>query len=321
MKHIVTLTLNPTVDKSTTVAQMIPEQKLRCTPPKFEPGGGGINVSRALKRLGVDSLAIFPASGTTGLLLQQLLSQEDIAQQPVVTVNWTRENFIVVDTSTNHQYRFGMPGSELSEIEQQQILDTLAALTPAPDYLIISGSLPPGVEPAFLGKVVRLAHTAGSKVIADTSGPALHVLLAEGIYLVKPNIGELSRLANQDDLDSSSVDTAARQLIERGQCEIVVTSLGAQGACLVTRDIIDHVPAPAVKKRSTVGAGDSMVAGLVYALSIGKSVREAVRLGVACGSAATMNPGTELFYKEDAERLYRWLLRSLPEQVSERVSE
>ena len=317
MKHIVTLTLNPTVDKSTTVAQMIPEQKLRCTPPKFEPGGGGINVSRALKRLGVDSLAIFPASGTTGLLLQQLLSQEDIAQQPVVTVNWTRENFIVVDTSTNHQYRFGMPGSELSEIEQQQILDTLAALTPAPDYLIISGSLPPGVEPAFLGKVVRLAHTAGSKVIADTSGPALHVLLAEGIYLVKPNIGELSRLANQDDLDSSSVDVAARQLIERGQCEIVVTSLGAQGACLVTRDIIDHVPAPAVKKRSTVGAGDSMVAGLVYALSIGKSVREAVRLGVACGSAATMNPGTELFYKEDAERLYRWLLRSLPEQVSE----
>ena len=309
MKPIVTLTLNPTVDKSTTIDQMIPEHKLRCEPPKFEPGGGGINVSRALKRLGVDSLAVFPASGTTGLLLQQLLSQEDIAQQPVATVSRTRENFIVVDTSTNHQYRFGMPGAALSDIEQQQILDTLAALTPAPDYLVISGSLPPGVEPAFLGRVVRLVRGAGTKIIADTSGPALHALLAEGIYLAKPNIGELSRLAGQDDLDSSSVDRAARQLIERGQCEIVVTSMGAQGACLVTRDLVDHVAAPAVKKLSTVGAGDSMVAGLVYALSMGQPAREAVRLGVACGTAATMNPGTELFHREDAERLYEWLLR------------
>ena len=304
MKHIVTLTLNPTVDKSTTINEMIPEQKLRCAPPRFEPGGGGINVSRALKRLGVDSLAVFPASGTTGLLLQQLLSQEDIAQQPVATVNWTRENFIVVDTSTNHQYRFGMPGSALSEIEQQQILDTLAALTPAPDYLIISGSLPPGVEPEFLGRVVRLVRGTGTRIIADTSGPALHALLAEGIYLAKPNLGELSRLAGQDDLDRSSVDAAARQLIARGQCEIVVVSMGAEGAYLATRDVVDHVAAPAVKKLSTVGAGDSMVAGLVYALSTGQPVREAVRLGVACGTAATMNPGTELFRKEDAERLY-----------------
>ena len=309
MKHIVTLTLNPTVDKSTTINEMIPEQKLRCAPPRFEPGGGGINVSRALKRLGVDSLAVFPASGTTGLLLQQLLSQEDIAQQPVATVNWTRENFIVVDTSTNHQYRFGMPGSALSEIEQQQILDTLAALTPAPDYLIISGSLPPGVEPEFLGRVVRLVRGTGTRIIADTSGPALHALLAEGIYLAKPNLGELSRLAGQDDLDRSSVDAAARQLIARGQCEIVVVSMGAEGAYLATRDVVDHVAAPAVKKLSTVGAGDSMVAGLVYALSTGQPVREAVRLGVACGTAATMNPGTELFRKEDAERLYSEMVK------------
>ena len=166
---------------------------------------------------------------------------------PVATVNWTRENFIVVDTSTNHQYRFGMPGSALSEIEQQQILDTLAALTPAPDYLIISGSLPPGVEPAFLGRIVQVVRGTGTRIIADTSGPALHALLAEGIYLAKPNLGELSRLAGQDDLESSSVEAAARQLIERGQCEIVVVSMGAQGAYLVTRDIVDHVAAPAVK--------------------------------------------------------------------------
>lgn len=313
MAHIVTLTLNPTVDKSTSVDKITPDHKLRCAPPKFEPGGGGINVSRALKRLGADSLAVFPASGPTGTLLQHLLTQEGIAQQPITTINWTRENFIVVDSTTNQQYRFGMPGRELSADEQHTILETLQALRPTPDFLVVSGSLPPGVEPDFLVAVVRMARAAGTKVVVDTSGPALERVLAEGVYLIKPNVGELSRMARVEEVDSQAVAVAAKTLIREGKCEIIVVSLGPQGACVVTDDLVDHIPAPTVKKRSTVGAGDSMVAGLVYALSNGQSVREAVRLGVACGTAATMNSGTELFKKDDAERLYRWLLERMPE--------
>jgi 6-phosphofructokinase 2 len=290
----------------------VPDQKLRCAAPRFEPGGGGINVSRALKRLGADSLAVFPVGGPTGTLLQELLTQEQIRQQTVATEARTRENFIVVDASTGRQYRFGMPGTPLSAPEQQQVLDVLQALPTLPDYLVISGSLPPGVEPEFVVRIVRAAKARGVKVVLDTSGPALQQVLQEGVYLIKPNVGELSKMAGVDELDDEAVAAAARQLVQEGKAEIVVVSLGPQGACMVTKDVVDHVPAPAVKRRSTVGAGDSMVAGLVYGLATGRSVREAVRLGVACGSAATMNPGTELFKKADVDRLYAWLCQSMP---------
>jgi 6-phosphofructokinase 2 len=312
MTAIITLTLNPTVDKSTTADQIVPDQKLRCAAPKFEPGGGGINVSRALKRLGTDSVAVFPVGGPTGTLLRELLTQEQIHQLPVETVSRTRENFIVVDASTGQQYRFGMPGTGLSSAEQQQILTALQSLPAAPEYLVISGSLPPGVEPEFLVHIVRAAKQRGVKVVLDTSGPALQRVLEEGVFLIKPNVGELSRMAGVEELDNEAVAAAAQELVRTGKAEIVVVSLGAQGACVVSRDVTDHVPAPAVKRRSTVGAGDSMVAGLVYGLSTGLSVRETARLGVACGSAATMNSGTELFKKADVDRLYQWLLQTLP---------
>jgi 6-phosphofructokinase 2 len=312
MARIVTLTLNPAVDKSTTADQIIPDQKLQCAPPRFELGGGGINVSRALKRLATDSLAIFPAGGPTGTLLQELLTQEQILQQPVSIAGRTRENFIVVDASNGQQYRFGMPGTPLLPQEQQQVLNTLQLLPEPPEFLVISGSLLPGVEPELLAQVVRAARQRGSKVLLDTSGPALHAALAEGVYLAKPNLGELSKLAGVPELDSHTAAEAAQTLVRDGRCQIVVISLGPQGACLVTRDTVDYVPAPAVKKRSTVGAGDSMVAGLVYGLATGLSLQETVRLGVACGTAATMNPGTELFHKPDVDRLYQWLLHTLP---------
>ena len=312
MPRIVTLTLNPTVDKSTTADQIIPDQKLRCTRPKFEPGGGGINVSRALKRLATDSIAVFPVGGPSGLLLRQLLSAEEIEQRPIETEGWTRENFIVVDTSTGQQYRFGMPGAELRPEEQQQVIAVLQELTELPEFLVISGSLPPGVEPGFLVQVAKAAKKLGVKVVVDTSGPALLELLETGVYLAKPNVGELSKMTGVEELDNDAVAGAARQLVEAGKCEIVVVSMGPQGACVVAANHADYIPAPSVKKRSTVGAGDSMVAGLVYGLVSGLSLRETARLGVACGSAATMNPGTELFKKADVDKLYQWLLQNMP---------
>ncbi|GAA3951841.1 1-phosphofructokinase family hexose kinase [Hymenobacter algoricola] len=312
MASIVTLTLNPTVDKSTTADQIVPDQKLRCAAPKFEPGGGGINVSRALKRLGADSVAIFPVGGPSGTLLRELLSQEQIQQHPVETVGRTRENFIVVDDSTGKQYRFGMPGTPLSAAEQQLLLAALQSLPAPPDFLVISGSLPPGVAPDFLVAILRAAKARGTKVVLDTSGPALQQGVQEGVFLIKPNVGELSKMTGEDELDDEAVAAAAQTLVREGRAEIVVVSLGAQGACVVTKDVVDHIPAPTVKRRSTVGAGDSMVAGLVYGLATGLSVREMARLGVACGSAATMNPGTELFKKADVDRLYHWLRQLMP---------
>lgn len=309
MKRIVTITLNPTVDKSTKVEKLVAEQKLRCETPKYEPGGGGINVSRALKRLGSDSTSIFPSGGKTGELLQDLLEREGIGQRVVKARNETRENFIVVDSSSNQQYRFGMPGPEMLPEEAAQFGPIIRGLSP--EYIVVSGSMPPGVKFDLLDEIASITRELNAKLIVDTSGEALKRAVEEGVYLLKPNLGELSKLAGVDNLDSESVDEASKELISKGKCEIIVVSMGPMGAYYVTKDSEEYIPAPTVKKLSTVGAGDCMLGGMIHALSEGVSMQKVVRLGVACGTAATMNPGTELFKKDDVERLYRWLCRTL----------
>ncbi len=307
--NILTITLNPTVDKSTSVENIKPEKKLRCAPPRYEPGGGGINVSRGLARLGIQSIALFTSGGRTGNLLQELLQKEDVGTLPITVRAETRENFTVVDTSHNEQFRFGMPGEDISVKETETIRESINALSPFPEIVVISGSLPPGIDAAFMRTLVKDLKGKGAKVIADTSGEALTEVLNEGVYMLKPNLGELGSLTGNDNLDNDSADEAAKQLINEGKAEIVVVSLGPQGAYVVSKDEDIHVPAPSVKKRSTVGAGDSMVAGIVSVLARGGSLTEMARMGVACGSAATMAEGTGLFTKENAEKLYKWLSR------------
>ncbi len=308
MKNILTITLNPTVDKSTVIDQLVPEKKLRCEFPKFEPGGGGINVSRGLARLGIESTALFPSGGRTGSLLQDLLAKEGILQQAVEVSAETRENFIVVASSTNQQYRFGMPGSEIPVSEQDNFFEVFTNLNPFPEIIVISGSLPPGMPPEFLRRLIAKGKEQGAKVIVDTSEEALKHAIDEGVFLLKPNLGELERLSGWGTLDIEQADEAALKLIEAGKTEVIIVSLGPQGAYLITKDINEHIPAPTVKKLSTVGAGDSMVAGMVSVLARGGSYQEMVRMGVACGSAATMNAGTQLFKQQDALRLYERLM-------------
>ncbi|MDJ1482325.1 1-phosphofructokinase family hexose kinase [Cytophagaceae bacterium YF14B1] len=302
---IVTLTLNPAIDKSTSIDRLVPEHKLRCENPKFEAGGGGINVSKAIHKLGGESLAIFPAGGPTGTLLIDLLQEDKITCKAVPTEQWTRENFIVVEHSTNAQYRFGMPGPQLSEIEAQACLEAIKAAHP--DYLVASGSLPPGLPTDFYARVAKLAKEINARLILDTSGEPLKLAANEGVFLLKPNVGELSKMVGVETLETDDVDDAAKEIINRGDCGIVVVSMGPAGALLVTKDGHEHIPAPTVLKKSTVGAGDSMVAGMTWSLANGKTPQEMVRMGVACGSAATMNSGTQLFKMEDVRKLYDWI--------------
>lgn len=306
-KNILTITLNPTVDKSTTVNAVKPEKKLRCESPKYEPGGGGINVSRGLHRLGISSTAFFTSGGRTGKLLEDLLEKENIKTLVFSVSAQTRENFIVVDTSSNEQYRFGMPGDEISEDESQGLAKSILEF--APDIAVISGSLPPGMSGRYLRDLIRELKTIKTKIILDTSGEALTEALKEGVYLIKPNLGELSRLSGKEQLDNDTADEAAKELIKAGYAEIVAVSMGPHGAYLVTADETLQIPAPSVKKRSTVGAGDSMVAGMVSVMAKGGSLLEMACMGVACGSAATMSTGTGLFIKEDTDRLYSWLIK------------
>lgn len=302
---IVTLTLNPAVDKSTSVERMVAEQKLRCTELQTDAGGGGINVSKGIRKLGGKSTAVFPAGGPNGKALQHLLKEAGVAISVHPVSEETRENFSVTEETSNAQYRFTLPGASLTEKEADKCLERIAVLKPS--YLVASGSLPPGLPENYYQKVAVFAKKIGARLILDTSGKALQIAAKEGLYLLKPNLGELSALVGVEKLEIDQVDDAALDIIKQGKCEVVVVSLGPQGALLVTRDGFEHIPAPMVKKQSTVGAGDSMVAGMVWSLEQGNSFREMAQWGVACGTAATMNHGTQLFKLEDARRLFDWI--------------
>lgn len=305
MAKMVTLTLNPALDKSTEVDRMIPEHKLRCTAVQMDAGGGGINVSKAIQKLGGESVAVFPWGGHNGRIMCSLLQERGIQMMPLEVNAETRENLAVRETSTNAQYRLTTPGGELNEQQADRCLEMIRTLQP--EFLVASGSLPPGLPATYYEKVAAFAKEIKAKLILDTSGQPLVAAADEGVYLLKPNLAELSMLAGVSVLEINQVDDAALDIIRGGKCDIVVVSLGAQGALLVTRQGVEHVPAPLVKKQSTVGAGDSMVAGMIWALSEGKTFKQMAQIGVACGSAATINTGTELFHTDDVYRLLDWI--------------
>lgn len=304
MPAIITITFNPAIDKSTSVYGLIPEKKLSCASPVYEPGGGGINVARAIKKLGGEAVAVYLAGGENGKKLTQLLSDEIVTSMVTKTKNGTRENLIVLDNSTNQQYRFGMPGPNIYEQEWQECLDSLQNIQNV-NYIVASGSLPPGVPTDIFTRIARIAKNKKAKLIVDTSGEALKQVVQTGVYLIKPNLKELSSLVGKKELNIDLAYDAASEVIANGNCEVVMISMGSAGALLVTKELALQVIPPSVDIKSTVGAGDSMVAGLALSLSENKSLTEAVQYGVACGTAATMNSGTELCRKEDAEHLYK----------------
>jgi 6-phosphofructokinase 2 len=305
---ILTVTLNPCIDKSSTLQNLEPESKLRCTEIVNEPGGGGINVSKALKKLGAVSVALFPAGGHNGNMLCALLDEEKLPFHAVDSKVETRENWIVLEKSLNNQYRFTFPGRQVQEETIHTLVDHIRTFSPT--YVVASGSLPPGLPDYFYGLIVKNAASVGAKCIVDTSGPALEALKGKGAFLIKPNIGELCNLLKLSNLADHDVPDAARQIIADGYAQIVAVSMGPQGAWLVSKDEKHFAAAPKVKKRSTVGAGDSMVAGITFMLQQQRTLQDAISFGVACGSAATMNEGTQLFKREDAERLYHEVIES-----------
>ncbi len=306
MSAIVTVTFSPCIDKSTTVNRLIPDVKLQCAAPVLEPGGGGINVARAIKKLGGDALAIYPAGGYTGKFFTALLHQEAISTLVIETANETRENIIVLEESTNRQYRLGMPGTMLAANEWPEILKKLEAIKDA-QFIVASGSLPPGVPNDIFAHIAAIAKKNNAKLVADTSGTALQQAVNGGAFLVKPNLGELSLLVGKEYLQKEEVVGAARQLLKDSECHAVVVSMGGDGALLVTNGLAARFVPPAVERKSTVGAGDSMVAGIVFMLSQCATLAAAVKFGVACGTAATLHPGTELCRRTDADAIHALL--------------
>ena len=308
MPEILTLTMNPALDIATATELIEPARKLRCDAPRYDPGGGGINVARAAHMLGGDALAVFPAGGASGQMIEVLLREAGVPHLAVPVPGITRESLGVVERRSGKQYRFLLPGPELEPHVQERLLDTFAAqVTPQTRFVVASGSLPPGVPRDFYRRVARLAQDCGARFALDSSGEAL-AGAGPGVFLIKASLRELGQLRGTTIAGAGgALEEAARAVIAEERCEVLVVSLGVDGALLATKEGCRRFPAARVASVGSVGAGDSMLAGMLVALARGWALAEAVRFGIAAGSAALLRPGTELCRREDAERLYREL--------------
>jgi 6-phosphofructokinase 2 len=302
MTDILTLTLNPALDVLTTIDRVSDTHKMRCGAVIKHPGGGGVNVARVLHRLGANCVAAYLAGGVTGERHHKLMSAEKVRCHVMPIAEETRESFSVHETSSGNDFRFVLPGPQVSAAEYEACFDYVAQHLPK-QWLVLSGGLAPGVPDHVYAGLAALAQQRGVRVALDTSGPALAEALKVGVSLFKPSLRELRDFTGQDLPDLDSQVAAAQQLIRRGQAEIVAVSLGADGALVVSATEQWRARSIQVNVQTTIGAGDSFVAGMVWALSRGDSLVKAFQYGMASGAAALLAPGTSLSQAADVHQL------------------
>lgn len=303
MTDILTIALNPALDVATSCDALQPSHKLRCTHAERFPGGGGINVARVVQRLGGDCMALYLAGGAVGDRLQNLLQAEQVPSHRLPIADETRESFSVLETSTGREYRFVLPGPDVTPQEWQTCVDFLAAVDPAPRYVVLSGSLPPSLATDSYAQLAALARSRGCKVVLDSSGAPLAAALATGVFLIKPSLRELSDLTGAQMEDETRWRAAAESLVRDGRAELVALSLGECGAMLFSAQGAWRADALKVDVKSTTGAGDSFLAAMVWALNRNIALPQAFGYGVAAGSAALLHAGTRLCRPADMEAL------------------
>lgn len=303
MTDIVTVTLNPAVDVFAAVGTVEPTRKLRCSSPVRYPGGGGVNVARVIRRLGGDCIAVYLAGGATGDRLTSMLAEEAVPSMPIEIRGETRENFTVREASSGREFRFVLPGPEVSPEEIAACEGRIRTAAATCHYLVLSGSLPAGAPADTWARIARAAGTARARIVLDTSGSALAAALTLGAWLVKPSLNELSELAGRELSTEPECIDAARAIVKRGAVEIVALTLGERGAIVVTSNQVLRAPAVQVNVRSAVGAGDSFLAGFVLAISQGEPMAEALNVAMAAAAATVSSVGNALCERKEVERL------------------
>jgi 6-phosphofructokinase 2 len=297
MSRIVTVTLNPAVDLACTADSVRATHKIRTFDEHIDPGGGGINVARVLHGLGADVLAVVLAGGVTGALIVELLTEAGVPHQTVHCRGRSRISFTVFDRTTKEEYRFVPMGPTAEPCDWSDILAILEDV--ACDWIVASGSLEPGMPPDFYATIARLARRRGIRIAIDTSGAPLRAALDAGVDLVKPSLSELEAYVGRALPEVAEQEREAMGLVHAGHAAMVALTLGDLGAVLATADGLTRLPAIPVPFRGAVGAGDSFVAGMTWALSRGLSPRDALGWAVAAGSAAVARSGTARVRLED----------------------
>lgn len=299
---IASLTLNPTIDTSYVVDHMAHTHKLRALAEHYDPGGGGINVARVLVRLGGSARCHYLSGGATGVALDGLLDLHQLVRVPTRITGQTRIAVAALERESGKEYRIIPPGPMVQEGEWRECLARLEDINCR--YLVASGSLPPGVPDDFYVRAREIAQARGARFVLDSSGRGLKTTLAAGgVHLVKPSMGELTHFIGHDLPDDAAIAAAASGIVARGLAEIVAVTLGHRGALVATADAVLRLPAIPITAASAVGAGDSFLAAMIFALSQGETVAEAAKLGLAAGAAAVLTPGTGLAHPADIRRL------------------
>lgn len=303
MQTVLCISLNPAIDVSCDANEVKPTVKIRTFNQIHHPGGCGVNVARVIATFGGRPDLVYLAGGATGALLSDSLDTLPFMQHRVPAAAATRISYTVHDIEKGLEYRFVPESAAVASGELDAVLDIVDRLSF--DYMVASGSLPKGVPDDIYAKLASVAASKGARVILDSSGIALKMALEEGgIYLAKPNLAELEQLVGRP-LDRNSARAEAIKLVRAGKAENVVVSMGEEGALLANAKAVTDVSAPQLAVRSSVGAGDSFVGAITFALASGIEVAEAFHFAVAAGSAAVMTPGTALCRREDVLQLYR----------------
>jgi 6-phosphofructokinase 2 len=303
MADIISLSVKPTIDVEAETDKVEPEKKLRCKNPGIDPGGGGINVARAIKKLGGECLAYIASGGGRGRHLNSLLDREGISYRTIQREEEISEGVTILETSTNTQYRFTIPGGDFTEEEWKRILSEIESLETVPEYFVASGGLLGGMPSDFYRQAGELMASKGSRFILDTHGDPLKEGAGSHCFLIKPNMREFRALITGSVETEDAGERGVRYCRKSGVKNMVI-SLGKAGALWASKSGWVRFNSPQVEIQSKVGAGDSMTAGITLALARGKEMEEAVKYGIAAGTAAVMTPGTELCRGEDAEEIF-----------------
>lgn len=301
---ILTLTLNPALDMATDVPEIVAGNKLRCTDPHLDPGGGGLNVSRAIKALGGDSLALVALGGLTGDRLAGLIRADGITFLSILGPGETRQSLTVTEKTTGKQFRFMLPGPVWGEAERARVFTLLSATARPGGISVISGSQPPGVPADFPAQLA--ASMDQSRIVLDTSGSALFEAVQNpipGLEVLRMDGEEGEELAGRTLHSREETADFASELVKRGVAKSVIVARGADGNVLANAEERLFSPAPKVKVKSTVGAGDSFVAAFVLAMARGQDAATGLAMASAAAAAAVMTDATQLCRAEDVMRL------------------
>jgi 6-phosphofructokinase 2 len=299
---IATVTLNPSLDKTVTVEELVVDEANRWTSLRRDPGGKGINVSRVIHELGGETIAYGFIGGFDGEALKHLLRQQGVTFGFTPIKGEIRSNFIITDLKTRRQTRIDAPGPHISRDELRKLIDKITRIKTKPDFLVLAGSVPPGVPADIYRQLIQKAKENGIKTVLDSDNKWLKEGIKAKPNVIKPNVHEAEELLEIQLRDEVSIIEAVKALVSKG-IEVAAISRGKDGLIVATKEKVLKVTSPQVEVRSTVGAGDSAIAGLVLKLSQGHRIEKASQWAAAAGTAATLTAGTELCRREDVERL------------------